>query len=83
MNLLQELETEIDHMVEVETIKGMIAETEVEIEIGMTVEAIQQTTTGIEVSLTLEMEELEEENIKGLGQVKETLTRMDSVITVT
>ena len=52
----------------------------------MTVETIQQTTTGIEieVSLTLEMgRKVEEENIKDLEQVKETLTRMDSVITVT
>ena len=63
----------------------MITRTEIEIEIGMTVETIQQTTTGIEieVSLTLDMEEVEEENIKDLEQVKETLTGMNSVITVT
>ena len=54
-------------------------------EIGMTVETIQQTTTGIgiEVSLTLDMEEVEEENITDLEQVKEILTRMNSVIIVT
>ena len=48
----------------------------------MIVETSQQTTTGIEieVSITLEMEE---ENIKDLEQVKETLTTLHSVITVT
>ena len=63
----------------------MITRIEIEIEIGMTVETIQQTTTGIEieVSLTLDMEEVEEENIKDLEQVKETLTGMNSAITVT
>ena len=57
----------------------------IEMEIGMTVETIQQTTTGIgiEVSLTLDMEEVEEENITDLEQVKEILTRMNSVIIVT
>ena len=51
----------------------------------MIVETIQQTATGIEieVSLTLNMEEVEEENIKDLEQVKETLTGMNFVITVT
>ena len=63
----------------------MITGIEVEIEIGMTVETIQQTTTGIEIeiSLTLGMGKVKEENFKDLEQVKETLTRMDSVITVT
>ena len=51
----------------------------------MTLETIQQTTTGIEIelSLTLEIERVEEENLKDLEQVKETLTGMNSVITVT
>ena len=63
----------------------MITRIDSRVEIGMTVETIQQTPTGIEieVSLTLEMEEVEEENIKDLEQVKETWTRMNSVITVT
>ena len=63
----------------------MITGIEIEIEIGMTVETIQQKTTGIEieVSLTLDMEEVEEENIKDLEQVKETLTGMNSAINVT
>ena len=62
----------------------MITRIEIEIEIGMTVETIQQTTIGIEivVSLILDMEEVEEENIKDLEQVKETLTGMNSAITV-
>ena len=48
----------------------------------MIVETTQQTTTviEIEVSITLEMEE---ENIKDLEQVKETLTTLNSVTTVT
>ena len=52
-----------------------------EVEIGMIVETI--TGIEIETSLALEMKEMEEENIKDLEQVKETLTILNSVITVT
>ena len=46
---------------------------------------IVETTTEIEivVSLTLEIKEMEEEKIKDLEQVKETLTTLNSVIIVT
>ena len=51
----------------------------------MTVETIQQTTTGIEieVGLTPEMEEVKAYNTKDLEQIKDTLKGMNSVITVT
>ena len=59
-------------------------EIEIEIEIGMTIRD-HSTTTGIEieVGLTLDMEEVKEENTKDLKQVKDTLTGMNSVTTVT
>ena len=81
-NNLQEIEIEIDQKVEVGTIQVTI--TEIETEIEGTVETI----TGIEVEMTVEIEidltqEMEEEINKDLEQVKDTLTRMPSVTTMT
>ena len=63
----------------------MITRTDTKIEIELTLETIQQTTTGIEieVGLTPEMEEVKEENTKELEQAKNTLTGISSVTTMT
>ena len=71
----------------IETIQEKIIRIEIEIEMTVeTITGIEVEVTveiEIEINLTQEMEEMEEEINKDLEQVKETLTKMNSVTTVT
>ena len=77
-SLTVEVETEINPVVEAETIQEKITGTEAEIE--ETVETTVEIEVEVEIGLTQEMEE---EINKDSDQVKDTLTRMTSVTSAT
>ena len=81
---------EKDQTVEIETIQEKTTRIEIEIEgtVETTteikeVEMIAEIEIDIEIGLTQSMKEIEERTNKDLEQVKDTLTTMNSVTTVT
>ena len=82
-------ELEKDQTVEIETFQEITTKIEIEIEgtgetiTKMKVEMTAEIEIDIEIDLTQEMKEIGERIIEDLEKVKDTLTRMNSVTTVT
>ena len=85
-NNLQEIGTESrDQTVEIGTIQEITTGIEIEKEVDTMIKLKIEITAeiNIELGLTQEMEEIEKETSKDLEKVTDTLTRLNSVTTVT
>ena len=88
-NHLQEIGREIDQTVEIETIQEITTRIEIKIEgtvettTEIKVEMAAEIEIDIEIGLTQEMKKIEERISKDLEKVKDTLTIMNFVTTVT